>query len=1001
MQGGYQDTAYPVLDTQYSARLLEKHYRPTDLELSWASAYRKPLHRLGFLIHLKLFQRMGYFVVPKEFPLPLIRFLMKFAGVHSLPTEAEWSTYSTAASRYKQLDDIRANRGVRRYTDEDEPWLMDVARKAAQTKDNVSDIINVMLEELVRFCYELPSFFELQRIARLIRNQVNTAYFKTIAEGLSAEARLHIDTLLQKDTEQSYSAWQQLKREPKKPGAKEINFYLQHVAWLLNLSEKMPDVQIPAVKLKQFLTEAQALDVREMRELKPTKRYALAVLLIRGQKGKALDDVTNMLIRMLRQMESLAQKNLDEYILKQQKKVTDLIQTLRAVTVAYEMDSSETDRLDAVGEALKPGSTLVMSRCDEYLAYSGNNFYPFMLTSYRLKRGLMYRCLDVLQLQSATSDDSSLQLLRLLLALRNSHKEFISEEQVLEYCDTDPTPLFPAQWAKLVKVTPTNDSDDVKYHRKYLELAIWTLIKQELESGDLHVLHGQEYYDHREEFVSVEEYLQEIDRYAQEIELPVNKPDEFIDQLKSLLTETAQRVDARFPANDSATLKSGRLSLKKGKKERPDNEVEALKELITGKLETTSIVDILTDTEHWLDLHKIIYPHSGNKSRLDNPQYRFITTLFCYGCNLGPTQTARSIKGLSPRQVAWLNIKQVSEVKLEKAITKVINAYNQFDLPKFWGDGSHASADGTKWELYEQNMMSQYHIRYGGYGGIGYYHVSDTYIALFSHFIPCGTYEGVYILDVLQKNESDIQPDTLHGDTHAQSYTVFGLSHLLGIKLMPRIRNIHDLRFFRPDKNAKYQHIDSLFSGSIDFELIRKYLPDMLRVMVSIKLGRITPSTLLKRLGTYSRKNKLYFAFKELGKVIRTIFLLNYIDDPIMRQTIHAETNKTEEFHQYKKWLFFGGERIIAENIRYEQQKIVKYNQLVANMVILYTTAKMTQILKQLTAEGYEITQELLGCLAPYWTSYINRFGDYNIDVNRPIEPMVYQLEIPNEKIKR
>ena len=234
MQGGYQDTAYPVLDTQYSARLLEKHYRPTDLELSWASAYRKPLHRLGFLIHLKLFQRMGYFVVPKDFPLPLIRYLMKFAGVHSLPTEAEWSTYSTAAARYKQLEDIRVARGVRRYTDEHEPWLMDVARKAAQTKDNVSDIINVMLEELVRFCYELPGFSELQRIARLTRNQVNTAYFKTITEGLSTEARQHIDTLLQKDTEQSYSAWQQLKREPKKPGAKEINFYLQHVAWLLS-----------------------------------------------------------------------------------------------------------------------------------------------------------------------------------------------------------------------------------------------------------------------------------------------------------------------------------------------------------------------------------------------------------------------------------------------------------------------------------------------------------------------------------------------------------------------------------------------------------------------------------------------------------------------------------------------------------------------------------------------------------------------------------------------
>jgi len=68
----------------------------------------------------------------------------------------------------------------------------------------------------------------------------------------------------------------------------------------------------------------------------------------------------------------------------------------------------------------------------------------------------------------------------------------------------------------------------------------------------------------------------------------------------------------------------------------------------------------------------------------------------------------------------------------------VIHAYHRFDLPRFWGTGKHASADGTKWEMYEQNLLAEYHIRYGGYGGIGYYHVSDNYIARFSHFIPCG-----------------------------------------------------------------------------------------------------------------------------------------------------------------------------------------------------------------------------------------------------------------------
>lgn len=74
-------------------------------------------------------------------------------------------------------------------------------------------------------------------------------------------------------------------------------------------------------------------------------------------------------------------------------------------------------------------------------------------------------------------------------------------------------------------------------------------------------------------------------------------------------------------------------------------------------------------------------------------------------------------------------------------------------------------ADGTKWDLYEQNLLSDNHIRYGDYGGIGYYHVSDTYIALFSNFIPCGVWEGIHILDILMNDKAEIQPEILHSDT--------------------------------------------------------------------------------------------------------------------------------------------------------------------------------------------------------------------------------------------
>jgi TnpA family transposase len=78
--------------------------------------------------------------------------------------------------------------------------------------------------------------------------------------------------------------------------------------------------------------------------------------------------------------------------------------------------------------------------------------------------------------------------------------------------------------------------------------------------------------------------------------------------------------------------------------------------------------------------------------------------------------------------------------------------------------------------LYEQNLLSEYHIRYGRYEGIEYHHVSDTYIALFIHFVPCGVWEAVYILDAMLKNESNIQPDAIHADAQGQNPPVFALS---------------------------------------------------------------------------------------------------------------------------------------------------------------------------------------------------------------------------------
>jgi TnpA family transposase len=116
-------------------------------------------------------------------------------------------------------------------------------------------------------------------------------------------------------------------------------------------------------------------------------------------------------------------------------------------------------------------------------------------------------------------------------------------------------------------------------------------------------------------------------------------------------------------------------------------------------------------------------------------------------------------------------------------------------------------------------------------------HIADNYVALFSRFIACGTYEATYILDAVLKNLSDLRPRRVHADTHGQSVAVFGLAYLLGIELMPRIRRRRHLRLYRPDRASRYAHIDSLFSDAVNWRLIEEQYGLFMQLALSIQSG--------------------------------------------------------------------------------------------------------------------------------------------------------------------
>jgi TnpA family transposase len=982
-----QETAYPRLKHQVSAGDLADIYTPSADELALAKQVtRGTIAHLGFLVLLKSFQRLGYFVPINQVPTAIIEHIAGVAQVQ--PVITDLAGYDLSGTRKRHLLIIRQTLHINGYGKDARHILMLAMSQAARTKEDLADLINVGIEELVRKKYELPAFDTLVRGARHARAVLYRQFYQQVDAKLGDEEKKRIGTLFIAEPESRFTPWNTLKQEPGGPTLMHLKIWLERQAWLAGYPiGQQALAEIPDVKIQHFAAEARTLDAARMLEIEPQKRLTLAVSLLKVQSNRVLDDLADMFIKRMSAIHQKGKEALAEYHASNQRRADELVQTLHDLVIAYRTEGSAQDKISAIEVLLADQSDSILQCCEDHIAHAGDNYFAFLWRFYKSHRPTLFHLLRRITVRTTTQDTSFVAALDFLL--ENGHKtgEWLTapKEPCLDLS------WMPEAWWRLVTGLRNHDEAPKRLHRRYFELCVFSQLMMELKSGDLCIPGSNHYADYRDQLISWEEYHRDIAGYGEMIGLPTEGI-AFVAHLQARLAAVAKKTDQAFPDNADLRIENGEPVLRRPTKAVTPAGLRNFEQLIADRLEPTHLLDVLRDTEHWLNWTRFFGSISGHDTKLDNPVSRYLTTTFCYGCHLGPAQAARSLGNADRRQLSWVHWRHITEESLEKAIREIINAYHRFALPKQWGTGKNASVDGTKWDLYEQNLLSEYHIRYGGYGGIGYYHVSDTYIALFSNFIPCGVWEAVYLLDGLLKNFSDIQPDTIHGDTQAQSTPVFGLAALLGISLMPRIRNWKDLKLYRPDKNGAYTHIDTLFSDTVDWKLIQTHLPDMLRVVLSIKAGRITASTLLRKLGTYSKKNRLYQAFRELGCVIRTEFLLKYISNSELRVLIQAATNKSEAFNGFSQWLAFGGDGTIATNDRDEQRKIIKYNHLVANCLIFHNVFSISRVLQDLQRENYPLEAWQIAALSPYLTWHINRFGRYDLDMEKQPPELLYDL---------
>ena len=847
--------------------------------------------------------------------------------------------------------------------------------QASQIHNYPADIINVVVEQCRKKYFELPTFNQLDRLVRQERAAVNQNLFEITYASLSQQQIQQLDQLLETADDYQRSGYNALKSLPKNPTISNFRELLKHHDWLVSFGNIGKHLKhIVPIKLKQFAVQSRSLDASDLRDFSEAKRYTLILSLILSAQSTAKDALATTLRRTITNMHKKAKIKLEDlrefYRVRTQELLTIFSNLLNVMDTSDAEQPSIQQVLGAVN--CHGGVETLRTDCNQAIALNSNNYLIFLPDFFRGKQVLLMKLIGTLNLQSTTQDHRLTDAAHYIIEHQDVKSDYTTEEIDLSFTTN--------QWQELIV---KKQGDKKLFNKIYLELCVFSHISDELRSKDLFIAGADLYADHRDELIPLSECDSKIDGYCKDLEF-ASSGEDFVKQLKEELTEKARSVDAAYPDTAELTIdESGSPTLhKRGPRKRPSTAIW-LEKMLKTRMKQRNLLDVFCSSHFYCDWAHQLGPISGNDPKIKNPIERYLLTSFAYATGLGPAQTVLHVKSdISAHMLSWVNQRHVTPETLDRAREQLINLLAQFKLIKSWGDGKSVAADGTMQELREQNLIAEFHFRYRKKGGIAYHHVADNYILLFSTFMPCGVWEAVEIIEGLLKNNSDMQPNIIHGDTQSQSTVVFALSHLLGFKLMPRIRNWHDLKLFRPDKDENYEHIDDLFTDSINWKLIENHWQDIMQIVLSIHEGKMSSSKLLLKLGNYSKKNHLYQSLQELGYVIRTLFLLDYISDVEPRETITAQTNKVEAYNGLSDWCAFGSNILVASNDEVEMEKAIKYNDLLTNAVMLQNVADMTEVIADLIDEGHDITKEDMSYLCPYWTEHLKRFGDMVINFN-------------------
>jgi len=298
--------------------------------------------------------------------------------------------------------------------------------------------------------------------------------------------------------------------------------------------------------------------------------------------------------------------------------------------------------------------------------------------------------------------------------------------------------------------------------------------------------------------------------------------------------------------------------------------------------------------------------------------------------------------------------------------------------------GTLSSSDAQRFKIRADSLLAAYYPRYYGYyeKAIGIYtHVSDQCSVLNTQAISCNPREALYVLDGLLENNTILKIREHTTDTHGYTEIVFALCYLLGYYFMPRIRDLKDQQLYRVEKNADYGIFTPLLNKTADIDIVVEQWESMIHVAQSL-LQRTAPAhVIVQRLTNSFPSDRLSKAFTNLGRIIKTEYILRYITDPALRRTVQLQLNKGEYRHKLPRWIFFANQGEFTTGDYEEIMNKASSLSLVSNTILYWNTSRIQNIVEDLRKQGELVEVETLShiSLLPY--KHVLPNGTYFNDV--------------------